>query len=56
MTACEEDDKTLYQNSIILPHFYRKQRNRFIFGHLTQRIRGVEQEQQKIEKSQHLFM
>ena len=33
MTMRKKDDYLLHQSSIKVPHFYRNQRNRFIFRH-----------------------
>ena len=31
---CKKDDRSLHQNSVTVPHFYWKQKTRFIFRHL----------------------
>ena len=35
MTMCKKDEYPLRQSRIKVPHFYCKQRSRFIFRHLT---------------------
>ena len=35
ITLYKKDDRSSHQNSVKVPHFYCKQRNRFVFQHLT---------------------